>query len=90
MARRTGPVETVEYAAMLSRMIRSYGRRVAEADEVDLGDMARLSAELDAAMATAVRGMRERGVSWAYIGSGLGITRQAAQQRFGRGESVAS
>jgi hypothetical protein len=37
------------------------------------------------ALQTAVDGMREQqGYSWADIGEGLGITRQAAQQRFGR------
>jgi len=32
----------------------------------------------------AVKGLRARGYSWAEIGSRLGITRQAAQQRWGQ------
>jgi len=34
-------------------------------------------------MAKAVKGLREHGYSWAEIGYRLGITRQAAQQRWG-------
>ncbi len=43
-----------------------------------------LSAEIDDAIGQAVKGLREFGYSWAEIGSRLGITRQAAQQRWGR------
>ena len=43
-----------------------------------------LSAEIDDAIAQAVTGLRGFGYSWAEIGSRLGITRQAAQQRWGR------
>jgi hypothetical protein len=42
-----------------------------------------LSAEIDTAIAQAVTGLRGFGYSWAEIGSRLGITRQAAQQRWG-------
>ena len=42
-----------------------------------------LADEIDAAMAEAVKGLRAYGYSWAEIGSRLGITRQAAQQRLG-------
>ena len=43
-----------------------------------------LSAEIDTAISQAVTGLRQFGYSWAEIGSRLGITRQAAQQRWGR------
>ena len=43
-----------------------------------------LSAEIDTPSAQAVHGLRGFGYSWAEIGSRLGITRQAAQQRWGR------
>lgn len=39
---------------------------------------------LDAAIALAVKGQRRNGFSWAAIGRGLGITRQAAQMAWGR------
>lgn len=76
--------ETPEYAAMLKRMIRTYGKRVAEADDVDLAEMLAVKAELDEAIRVAVRGQREQlGRSWADIARGLGVTRQSAFERFG-------
>ena len=45
--------------------------------------MTGLANELDNAIAEAVKGLRGRGYSWAEIGPRLGITRQAAQQRWG-------
>ena len=45
--------------------------------------MTGLADEIDAAIAEAVKGLRAYGYSWAEIGSRLGITRQAAQQRWG-------
>lgn len=79
------PIETPEFANMLARMIRAYGRRVADGDEVDLTRMRELAEELESAIGEAVRGQRERhGQSWAYVARGLGTTRQAAQMRYGR------
>jgi hypothetical protein len=40
--------------------------------------------EIDATIAKAVKGLRACGYSWAEIGSRLGTTRQAAQQRWGQ------
>jgi hypothetical protein len=77
-------VETPEYASFCRRVIRAYARRVAEADEVDLGEMLKVRDEMDAAIRAAVDGMRDRGESWTYIGKGLGVSKQAAEQRFGR------
>jgi len=39
-------------------------------------------AEVDAAIGTAVNGLREYGYSWTEIGNRLGISRQAARQRW--------
>lgn len=81
--------ETPEYAAMLRRMIRAYGRRVAEADDVDLAEMVALRDELDAAIAAAVRGQREHhDASWADVARGLGVSRQYAQRRYGNDERI--
>lgn len=78
-------IETAEYAAMLKRMIRAYGRRVADGDDVDLREMLAVQAELENAIRVAVQGQREiHGQSWAYIAGGLGVTRQSAFERFGR------
>lgn len=69
---------------MLRRMIRAYGRRVGEADDVDLAEMVELRAVLEEAIAAAVTRQRvEFGRSWADIARGLGTTRQAAHERYG-------
>jgi hypothetical protein len=77
-------VENDEYAAFARRVLRAYARRVATGDVEALTLMLGLSAEIDTAIAQAVTGLRAFGYSWAEIGSRLGITRQAAQQRWGR------
>lgn len=81
---RTATVETTEYAAMMRRMVRAYGRRVADCDVEDLAELISLEAILDEAIAHAVTSSRERwGRSWADIARATGTTRQAAQQRWG-------
>lgn len=42
-----------------------------------------LDADLDEAISAAVAGLWQVGYSWAEIGTRLGVTRQAAQQRWG-------
>jgi hypothetical protein len=81
--RRSKAVENDDYAAFLRRAIRAFGRRIAAGDIDALGDAAFLSAQLDTVIKTAVTGLRQRGYSWADIGRQLGVTRQAAQQRWG-------
>jgi hypothetical protein len=76
-------VENDEYAAFARRVLRAYARRVAGGDVEALTLMLGLSAEIDDAITQAVTGLREFGYSWADIGARLGITRQAAQQRWG-------
>ena len=75
--------ENDEYAAFARRVLRAYARRVADGDVEALTLMLGLSAEIDSAINQAVQGLREFGYSWAEIGSRLGITRQAAWQRWG-------
>ncbi len=48
----------------------------------DLERLAQLSAEVDAMLVKAVRDARRRGVSWYKIGPALGVTRQAAMQKY--------
>lgn len=76
-------VETLEYLSAAKRFIRAAGRRCAEADEIELGRLFELHATVDEALLTAVRGLRERGMSWQYIASATGVTRQAALKRWG-------
>jgi hypothetical protein len=73
-----------KYAGMVRRIVRAYGRRIADSDPDDLALILSVRAELDEAIAVAVAGMREAGFSWAEIARPLGMTRQAAQQRWGR------
>ena len=92
-------VENDDYAAFARRILRAYARRVADGDVEALIAMTGLAEEIDAAIGQAVTGLaqdidaaigqaviglRAVGYSWAEIGDRLGITRQAAQQRWGR------
>jgi hypothetical protein len=82
--RRRRVVENDDYAAFIQRVIRAHSRRVASGDIDALAAMAALSGDLDRAIAEAITALRTRhGYSWADIGHRLGITRQAAQQRWG-------
>jgi DNA-directed RNA polymerase specialized sigma24 family protein len=83
-------VENGEFTAFTSRVVRAAGRRVAAGDVDALPALAALSAELDAAIADAVTGLRAHGYSWAEIATRLGITRQAAHQRWHSANASAS
>lgn len=76
-------VENDKFSAFSRRILAAHGRRVGSGDIEGLADLAALSAEVDAAMHTAITGLRTAGYSWAEIGSRLGITKQSAHQRFG-------
>jgi uncharacterized protein with PIN domain len=83
--RRRRYVDTKDFGAMVTRMIRAYGRRVANADMDDLTELVAMRALVDDAIATAVSHLRDHHeFSWAAIGDAVGTTRQAAQQRYGR------
>jgi hypothetical protein len=84
--RRGWVTENDEYAAFARRVIRAWGRRVAAGDIDAISDMAAAARELDDAMRRAVAGLRAKEYSWAEIAARLGVTRQAAQQRWGKGE----
>jgi hypothetical protein len=79
-------VENDEYAAFVSRILAAYARRIATPGDIEaLNPLLSLAADIDTAARQAVTGLRERhGYSWADIGSRLGVTRQAAQQRWGQ------
>jgi len=85
-------VENDAYAAFAARVVRAHGRRVVRAHgrrvagggDIDaLADLLGIGDEIDRAIHTAVTGLRGFGYSWAEIAARLGITRQAAQQRWG-------
>jgi hypothetical protein len=64
--------------------MRAYARRVASGDVDALAAMTGLAIELDEAIAQAVIGLREAGYSWTEIAARIGVSRQAAQQRWGQ------
>ena len=76
-------VENDEYAAFVRRILRACSRRVGDGDVEALALMLGLAEEIDTAIAEAVEGLGAYGYFWASIGARLGITRQAAQQRWG-------
>jgi hypothetical protein len=85
MSRARGTVETPEFAQMVGRVIRAYGRRMGEADPEDLAVMVAVRNELDAAILDGVYRqniINER--SWTEIGQAVGLTRAGAYERWGR------
>jgi hypothetical protein len=72
-----------DYLSFVRRVLRAAGRRVGHANPEDLAELARVRDELDAVIDGAVAALRAQGYSWAAIAAPLGVTRQAAQQRFG-------
>jgi hypothetical protein len=81
--RRRNVVENDDYAAFTRRILTAHGRRIGRGDIEGLADLAELSSLVDDALTHAVTGLRAAGYSWADIASRLGITRQAAHQRWG-------
>ena len=75
--------ENSQYAAFIRRILRAYARRVATGDIEALTGMTILATDVEDATRQAVTGLRGFGYSWAEIGHRLGVTRQAAQQRWG-------
>ena len=53
-------------------------------EAVELADLVTLRATVEQAIADAVAGQRENGKTWAQIGAGLGVTKNAALMRYGR------
>lgn len=81
--RRRRHVENDEYADFLRRALGAYARRVSEGDIDALTSFNALVAEATEQLGEAILFLRIRGYSWTDIGLRLGVTRQAAQQRWG-------
>ncbi|MGH3774530.1 MAG: hypothetical protein ACRDRR_02145 [Pseudonocardiaceae bacterium] len=75
-------MENNDYAAFSRRVIRAQARRIGTGDVEGLRDLLALEHELHHVIHTAVTGLRTNGYSWAEIATRIGITRQAAQQRW--------
>jgi hypothetical protein len=78
-------VETAQFDAFARRILRAYARRVADGDIEALRSLVQLSGEIDAVTRLAVAGLRKSpySYSWSEIADRLGITKQAAHERFG-------
>jgi hypothetical protein len=81
--RRRPVVENDTYAAFSRRVIAAHARRIGSGDIERLPDLLSLYEDLDTAIGTAVTGLRACGYSWTEIADRVGITRQAAHQRWG-------
>jgi hypothetical protein len=81
--RRRAAVENNEYGAFIRRVVRTYGRRISAGDIESLRELLALARQLDQATDHAVAGLRAFGYSWGDIAARVGVTRQAAQQRWG-------
>ena len=75
-------VENGPYAAFARRIIRAYSRRVGAGDVEALAELLDLAHTLDESIHAAVGGLRQFGYSWAEIAARIGVTRQAAHQRW--------
>ena len=76
-------VENPEYLSFARRILRAYGRRVAAGDVEALRALALFPSEVESVTREAIRGLREFGYSWMEIAARLGVSRQAAQMRYG-------
>ncbi len=81
--RRRKVTENDDYAAFIRRAIRAYTARIAIGDIDAITTMAAIATDFDTALGQAITGLRGQGYSWAEVAARLGVTRQAAQQRWG-------
>lgn len=73
-----------DYFGMVGRVLKAAGKRAGRADPEDLAELVALREDFDLAVDMAVAGLRETGYSWSQIGGALGMTRQSAQERWGK------
>lgn len=76
-------VENKDFAAFARRIVRAFARRVGDGDIEALADLVAFRDSVDQAIDDAVLGLREWGYSWTDVAAPLGISKQAARQRWG-------
>jgi hypothetical protein len=76
-------VDNYEYASFARRVVKAYARRVSDGDITALRELAVFVSDVDDATRVAVAGLRRWGYSWFDIASQVGVSKQAAQQRWG-------
>lgn len=77
--------DNLEYLAFMRRAITGAQRRVIAEDPSTLADMIKLRAELDKAIDLAARSLHDQGWSWGEIAYEIGIPRQDAWRKWGKG-----
>lgn len=80
--RRKRTVENDEYGEFVRRILRAYARRIANGDIDALRALNDIFDDVESALGRSVVGLRLLGYSWAEIGQRLGVSRQAAHQRW--------
>jgi hypothetical protein len=76
-------VENAQFDGFARRILRAYARRVAAGDVEALRSLVAFGSEVDTATREAVAGLKGFGYSWQEIADRLGVSRQAAQMRYG-------
>ena len=76
--------ETPEVAKASMRFARALARRAEEGDTEALEGLAELALIVEGATATAMANLHGQGYSWQAIGDLMGVSKQAAHQRFNR------
>ena len=76
--------ETIDFLAMVRRIVRAAGHRVSDGDADELRALVAIRQDLDTAIAEAVKGLREGGATWTEIGAIQNVSKQAAEQWYSR------
>jgi hypothetical protein len=86
IARLAQGTETSDLLAALRRILRALSRRFEDGDIEQLAALVELRDDVERTVTEAVCGLRHdptMPASWADLGRALGVSRQAAQQRYG-------
>lgn len=81
--------EPLDQGAVIAKLVDALGRRSAGGDLDPLLALYQLSRQVDDALAAAAVEARLAGHSWTTIAGELGVTRQAARQRWGKAAAAA-
>lgn len=78
--------ESSELQAFLLRMLRALVRRATDGDMDAVVALVAVEKAAKAALAEGVRGLRAKDYTWQSIAEELGMTKQNAEKRWGKGE----
>lgn len=83
--RRRRPRDAQGAVAFAKWALKDAGTKCGRGDDHDLAALVALRTDLEREITAAVQGLKYgEGFSWATIGEALGMTRQSAQERWGR------